>query len=161
MKAWRIVAVLAVGAAVLFGPGLPARAGGLPSISLTIDPTSGPAGTVITASGECFEDSTSQAACDGVVVSLIDPADAVVDEFSIFENEPDYEGELTVPDDATCGEYTVLAEGDENESIIVDTSEVFQVTTDCPPPSSEEPPSSEAPSTSAAAAATTRPTFTG
>jgi hypothetical protein len=162
MKAWRIATVIAVGAAIIFGATGPAGAGdGPPSITLTIDPTSGPAGTAIAASGECFEDSVG--ACDGVIVSLIDPTDTVVDEFSIFENEVDYAGELTVPDDATCGEYTVLAEGDENETIIVDTSATFQVTTDCPPPTSEEPPPTDAPSTSAAAAAAaaTRPTFTG
>jgi len=150
------VATLLVAGALLFSE-TTVSAGDNPSLTVEIAPTSGPGGTVIDVSGECFEDATG--ACDAVEILLLDPDGIIVGQFTIDENVPDYAGQVTVPEDAVCSVYTVRVRGLEGELGVIIAEDVpFQVTTDCPPPPTDDTIPTE-PSTAATGA--TRPTFTG
>lgn len=157
MRSRRVLAFVAVFAAIgTFGVAT-AQAGEVPaSITLEIDPTSGPVGTVISASGECIEDGGGE--CDSAILTLLDPDGTAVDTTTDDEPLPEYSGTLVVPLDGPCGEYTVLAEGEENEEIESSTEATFTVP--CPETTTT---AEDTTTTSAAvqAAAAVRPSFTG
>lgn len=157
MKSLRIVAVVAVCATAVFWGSSSAQAGDNgPSISLTINPTTGPLGSEINASGQCLQD--NQTFCFAVVVSLIDPEGTTVDSDSNVDEGGAYEFTLTVPVDGLCGQYTVFAEGGDSEGPQVDTSETFTV----PCSDTTIVPTSEAPTSSSVQdVVATRPSFTG
>jgi hypothetical protein len=160
MKTLRIAVAVVISFAALGLSAGAVHAGqiGPPSLTLNIDPGSGPQGTVIAASGECFEH--DDFACDGVVVTLIDPEANEVDNDQVFEDESDYALTVTVPEDGPCGEYTVLAQGIENDEVIVEEEASFIVPCgpDTTTASTVEPTSS---TVETQPAAETRPTFTG
>jgi hypothetical protein len=160
MRTIRLAAFVAIAATAVFWGTGSAQAGEVdnPSITLTLTPDTGPVGTDFVASGTCFED--GDAACDGVIVTLFDPDGNLVDGDDVFDNSDTYSFDLTIPADGPCGEYVVLAEGDENEDIIIDTTAIFDVP--CPETTTTtEPPGSSSTTASVAATGATRPTFTG
>jgi hypothetical protein len=158
MKSRRVLAVGAVFAAIgSFGVAT-VHAGDVPaSITLEIDPTSGPVGTVISASGECIEDGGGE--CDSAILTLFDPDGVEVDSFTDEEPLPEYAGTLTVPPDGPCGEYTVLAEGEENEVIESFIEATFTVP--CPETTTTTTEETSTTEGSVAATGATRPSFTG
>ncbi len=156
-----VAAVTIIGIALSGGA---ARAGTQASITLDIDPTSGAAGTVISASGVCYEHDV--ASCDQVQLSLLDPDDVMVDsELLDLGAEPAYNGSLDVPSDAPCGEYNVLAEGIEDRQVIVAETAIFQLSVGCAPVTTTTTttvgPTTTAAPTPAAAATVASPTLTG
>jgi hypothetical protein len=159
----RLAVALAILVGVVAAGGAAQAGGGAPSMTLVIDPTSGVGGTEIDVSGTCFEDQVG-GSCDQVEISLLDPDDVVVDSDSADTDEEFYSGVLTVPPDATCGDYTVVADGIEGDTIIVDEIAIFTVTVDCPTTTTAAPTTAApttAPSSAAAAAAVVTPAFTG
>lgn len=163
-RAVRLAVVAATMIGIIANGGLAAAGDQEASITLDIDPTSGAAGTEIAASGDCFEHDI--ASCDEVELSLLDPDDQVVDsELINLGPEPAYNGSLQVPPGAPCGEYTVLAEGIEDQQVIVAESVTFEVT-GCAPTTEPTTTTTAGPTTTAApapaaAATVTTPTLTG
>lgn len=160
-----VASLVAAASFILIGASTAGAGGGIPSLTVDVDPTSGPPGTPIEVTGECFENQVG-GSCDDVEVLLLDPNGVEVDSAVADREGAAYGALVNVPIAGLCGDYTIVVNGIENDEIIISDEIPFVVTGgDCPTPPTEPPVTpatlASTSTTGAVAAAAARPRFTG